>query len=82
MSNLSPGSLVLAGMIILIVWIALTVRVVQEHERAVVFRLGRVLSRPKGPGLITVLPFGIDHIRKVSLQVVTMDVPPQDGPRT
>jgi regulator of protease activity HflC (stomatin/prohibitin superfamily) len=78
MSNLSQWPVVFAGTAVLIVWIALTVRVLQEHERAVVFRLGRVRARPKGPGLITVLPFGIDRIRKVSLQVVAMNVPPQD----
>jgi regulator of protease activity HflC (stomatin/prohibitin superfamily) len=43
-----------------------------------VFRLGRVRGRPKGPGLIILLPFGIDRMRKVTLQTVAMNVPPQD----
>jgi regulator of protease activity HflC (stomatin/prohibitin superfamily) len=58
--------------------IATMIEVVQEYERGVIFRLGRVLGRPKGPGLILILPFNIDRMRKVSLQVVAMNVPPQD----
>src|SRR6266540_4340963 len=54
------------------------VRVLQEYERAVIFRLGNVLRAPKGPGLFLILPFGIDRMRKVNLQTVAMNVPPQD----
>jgi regulator of protease activity HflC (stomatin/prohibitin superfamily) len=54
------------------------VKILQEYERAVVFRLGRVLPRPKGPGMILLLPFGFDRMRKVTMQVVAMNVPPQD----
>ncbi|HEX8135556.1 MAG TPA: SPFH domain-containing protein, partial [Actinomycetes bacterium] len=57
---------------------ATMISVLKEYERGVIFRLGRVLAKPKGPGLIFMLPFGIDSIRKVSLQVVAMNVPPQD----
>ena len=52
------------------------IRVLNEYERAVVFRLGRFL-RTKGPGLIIVLPV-IDRIVRISLRLVTMDVPSQD----
>ena len=63
----------------LIVWgVVSMVSVLQEYERGVVFRLGRVRGRPKGPGLIILLPFGIDRMRKVTLQTVAMNVPPQD----
>src|ERR1044072_5982096 len=63
----------------LIVWgLVSMVSVLQEYERGVVFRLGRVRGRPKGPGLIILLPFGIDRMRKVTLQTVAMNVPPQD----
>ena len=63
----------------LIVWgVVSMVSVLQEYERGVVFRLGRVRSRAKGPGLIILLPFGIDRMRKVTLQTVAMNVPPQD----
>ena len=57
---------------------ATMVRVLAQYERAVIFRLGKVLPRPKGPGIIWLLPFGIDRMRKVSMQTVAMNVPPQD----
>ncbi len=53
-----------------------SIRVLNEYERAVIFRLGRYL-RTKGPGLIIVLPI-IDRSVKISLRLVTMDVPSQD----
>ncbi|HTP41756.1 MAG TPA: slipin family protein [Nitrospiria bacterium] len=56
------------------------IRVLREYERAVIFRLGRVATAivgGNGPGLIVLLPF-IDKMVKVSLRMVTMDVPPQD----
>ncbi len=53
------------------------IRIVQEYERGVIFRLGRVLPKAKGPGLFFIIPF-IDRMQKVNLQTVTMNVPPQD----
>ncbi len=53
------------------------IKVLREYERGVIFRLGRVLKRPKGPGLIFVFP-PIDRIVRVSLRIVVMDIPPQD----
>lgn len=53
-----------------------TIRVLNEYERGVIFRLGRFL-RTKGPGLIIVLPV-IDRMVRISLRLVTMDVPSQD----
>jgi regulator of protease activity HflC (stomatin/prohibitin superfamily) len=71
--------LLVVGVIALIVWGIITmVEVLQEYERGVVFRLGRVKGRPKGPGLIILLPFNIDRMRKVTIQTVAMNVPPQD----
>jgi regulator of protease activity HflC (stomatin/prohibitin superfamily) len=71
--------LVVIAVIALIVWgVVSMVSVLQEYERGVVFRLGRVRGRAKGPGLIILLPFGIDRMRKVTLQTVAMNVPPQD----
>jgi regulator of protease activity HflC (stomatin/prohibitin superfamily) len=71
--------LIVVGIIALIVWGIITmVEVLQEYERGVVFRLGRVKGRPKGPGLIILLPFNIDRMRKVTIQTVAMNVPPQD----
>ena len=53
-----------------------SVRVVQEYERGVVFRLGR-LTGPRGPGLILLIP-GIERMMKVDLRVITLDVPAQE----
>ncbi len=52
------------------------IRILKEYERAVVFRLGRLIG-VKGPGLIILIPF-IDKMVKVSLRTVVLDVPPQD----
>jgi regulator of protease activity HflC (stomatin/prohibitin superfamily) len=78
---MSTGVVVLLVIVVLVlvgIAVATMISVLQEYERGVIFRLGRVLARPKGPGLILMLPFGIDRIRKVTLQVVAMNVPPQD----
>jgi len=53
------------------------IKILKEYERGVIFRLGRVLSKPKGPGIILVFP-PIDKIVRVSLRIVVMDIPPQD----
>jgi len=54
-----------------------SVRILYEYERGVVFRLGR-LTRAKGPGLVFLIPFGVDRLRKMDLRIVALDVPPQD----
>jgi regulator of protease activity HflC (stomatin/prohibitin superfamily) len=72
MAGFIPVLVVLA-----IIFLATSVRIINEYERAVIFRLGRVLGRPKGPGMFILIPF-IDKMVKVDLRVVTMDVPPQD----
>ncbi len=53
------------------------VKVVQEYERGVIFRLGRLIG-PKGPGLFFIIPF-IDRMVKVDLRVVTLDIPAQEA---
>src|SRR5688572_14553347 len=53
------------------------IRVLNEYERGVVFRLGRVLSKPKGPGIILVF-WPIDRMERVSLRTLVNDVPAQD----
>ncbi|HSK21081.1 MAG TPA: slipin family protein [Longimicrobiales bacterium] len=57
--------------------IASSLRVLREYERGVVFRLGR-LTRARGPGLIFLLPLGLERMVKVPLRIVAMDIPPQD----
>jgi regulator of protease activity HflC (stomatin/prohibitin superfamily) len=56
---------------------ASTVKIAKEYERGVVFRLGRLIAL-KGPGLFFIFPFGIDHLRKVDLRVVTLEVAQQE----
>ena len=60
------------------IYLALGVRVVKQYERGLVFRLGRVLDETRGPGLTMIRP-GIERLRKVNVQIVTMPVPAQDG---
>jgi regulator of protease activity HflC (stomatin/prohibitin superfamily) len=69
---------VAAALVILAVLIVgMAVRVLREYERGVIFRLGRLLSGPKGPGLILLVPF-IDKMVKIDLRTVTLAIPPQE----
>jgi regulator of protease activity HflC (stomatin/prohibitin superfamily) len=54
-----------------------SLRVLYEYQRGVVFRLGK-LTRARGPGLVFLLPFGIERMNRVDLRIVAMDIPPQD----
>ena len=62
---------------LLVVYLINSVKILNEYERGVIFRLGRVLSAPKGPGIILVFA-PIDKIAKIGLRTITLDVPPQD----
>ena len=62
---------------ILALYILNSIKVLREYERGVIFRLGRVLHKPKGPGLILVFS-PIDRMVRISLRLITMDIPPQD----
>jgi len=64
------------GAVLVILFLASAIKVLKEYERAVIFRLGRVIPT-KGPGLIILIPV-IDKMVKVSLRLVAMDVPSQD----
>ena len=66
---------IIVGLVIL--YLISCIKILNEYERAVIFRLGRVLDKPKGPGIVFVL-WPIDRAVKVSLRLVTLDVPPQD----
>jgi regulator of protease activity HflC (stomatin/prohibitin superfamily) len=72
---LTGGVLIVIGVIGLII-LANAIHILQEYERAVVFRLGR-FAGVRGPGLVLIIPF-FEKIVRVSLRVVTHDVPPQD----
>src|SRR5579872_2924681 len=71
------GSGLIVIVIIIILWVFACLNVMREYERAVVFRLGRIQTPDKGPGLIFIL-WPIDKIVRISLRVVAWDVPPQD----
>ncbi len=60
------------------VWFGAGFRVIRQFERGVVFRFGKVRDNVRGPGLMRLQP-GMDKIRKVNMQIVTMPVPAQDG---
>ncbi len=62
---------------LLLLFLANAIKVINEYERGVVFRLGRVLDAPKGPGVVLIIPF-IDRMVKISIRIVTMDIDPQD----
>src|SRR5438105_2756272 len=74
-----PTTLVWIAIPILVVaiWILNCVKILREYERGVVFRLGHVLEREKGPGFVFIF-WPIEIMVRVSLRVVTWDVPPQD----
>lgn len=61
---------------VLVLILAAGVKILNEYERGVIFRLGRLIE-PKGPGIVYVIPV-IDKMVRVSLRTITMDVPPQD----
>ncbi len=63
--------------ILFVFYLLNAIKILREYERGVIFRLGRVLAKPKGPGLIFVFP-PIDRMVRVSLRIVVMDIPPQD----
>jgi len=54
-----------------------SLRVLFEYERGVIFRLGK-LTRAKGPGLIFLVPFGLERMKKMDLRIIALDIPPQD----
>ncbi|HSG30288.1 MAG TPA: slipin family protein [Thermodesulfobacteriota bacterium] len=61
---------------IIVLFILSGIKVINEYERGVIFRLGRIID-PKGPGIRWVIPL-VDKFHKIGLRVITMDVPPQD----
>ena len=64
-------------LIVLAFYLISSVKILAEYERGVIFRLGRVLREPKGPGIILVFA-PLDRIVRVSLRVDALQVPPQD----
>jgi len=69
-----------SGFFFLIIFIlivaASAIKILREYERGVIFRLGRLIGA-KGPGIIFIIP-GVDKLMRISLRLVTLDIPPQD----
>lgn len=74
MSTLNVATI---AIIIVVIYLLLSIKILREYERGVIFRLGRVLPQPKGPGIALVFA-PIDRMVRISLRVETLEVPPQD----
>ena len=72
--SISPALIVV---FVLLVYVVGSIKILAEYERGVIFRLGKLLAQPKGPGVILVFA-PIDRLVKVSLRTLVLDVPPQD----
>ena len=64
-------------LVLLVLYVISSIQILNEYERAVVFRLGKLLPQPKGPGVVLVFR-PIDRFVRMSLRTVVLDVPPQD----
>jgi regulator of protease activity HflC (stomatin/prohibitin superfamily) len=73
----SSGLLSVIVVLIVVIYLLNSIKILREYERGVIFRLGRLLPQPKGPGLILVFA-PLDRMVRVSLRVDTLEVPPQD----
>jgi regulator of protease activity HflC (stomatin/prohibitin superfamily) len=69
--------LVAALLFLVLIFLFSAIKVAREYERGVVFRLGRLLDPPKGPGLFLLIPI-IDRMVKVDLRTITLNIPPQE----
>ena len=72
--TLSPALIIL---VVVVLYLITSIQILAEYERGVIFRLGKLLPQPKGPGLVFVFR-PIDRIVKISLRTIVHDVPPQD----
>jgi regulator of protease activity HflC (stomatin/prohibitin superfamily) len=73
-----PALIALAAVLVIVVLIlSAAVKVAREYERGVVFRLGRLLDPPKGPGLFLLIPI-VDRMVRVDLRTITLNIPPQE----
>src|ERR1700721_4390674 len=72
-----PDLTLIIPVLIVVIYLLASVKILAEYERGVIFRLGRVLAQPQGPGVILVFA-PIDRIVRISLRIEAMEVPPQD----
>ncbi len=72
------GLIAVAAIVLILILVAFAaVKVAREYERGVIFRLGRLMPEPKGPGLFVIIPV-VDRMVRVDLRTVTLNVPPQE----
>src|SRR3954453_15878143 len=64
-------------LVLLVLFLISAIKVAREYERGIVFRLGRLLAEPKGPGLFLLIPV-VDRMVKVDLRTITLTIPPQE----
>jgi len=69
--------IVLVFAFLLVLFLLSAIKVAREYERGIIFRLGRLLAQPKGPGLFLLIPI-IDRMVKVDLRTITLNIPPQE----
>ena len=76
---MDTGPLLVFGVIVLLALVVVfsSLRIANEYDRGVVFRLGRLIGL-KGPGLYFIIPFGVDRVVRIDLRVITLEVPPQE----
>src|SRR5215831_6117430 len=68
---------VIIVLVLVVLFLLLAVKVAREYERGIIFRLGRLLAQPKGPGLFLLIPI-VDRMVKVDLRTITLNIPPQE----
>jgi len=73
----AAGIAIVAVLVILLLILFAAVKIAREYERGVIFRLGRLLPHPKGPGIFLLIPI-VDRMVRVDLRTVTLNVPPQE----
>jgi regulator of protease activity HflC (stomatin/prohibitin superfamily) len=73
------AALIIAAIVVVVLALVLisAIKVAREYERAIVFRLGRLLPQPKGPGLFVLIPV-VDRMVRVDLRTITLSIPPQE----
>ena len=73
------AALILVAILLFLVVLFLisAIKVAREYERGIIFRLGRLLAEPKGPGLFLLIPI-VDRMVKVDLRTITLNIPPQE----
>ena len=73
----AAGVALVVVLFLVVLFLLSAIRIVREYERAIVFRLGRLLPDPKGPGLFFRIPV-VDKLVKVDLRTITLNIPPQE----